>query len=339
MVTLLTRNAMKDMERESSRKSVFTAVLVTLFILCPVAATAETEAPLAEDFTFAWEDDPLDDFADGTAIADPFEPINRFFFHFNDRLYFWFLQPVASNYARAVPTGIRTSVFNFFQNLRAPVRVVNNVLQAKPRETGIELSRFLINSTLGIAGLADPARKQFGLEPRIEDFGQTLGYYGMGGGFFIIWPFLGASNLRDTMGMAGDTFLSPLEYYVRADPVPGLGVATFQYVNRTSFRISDYEQFKATAFDPYLSLRDAYQQYRQNLIEDRHQQSGQPFYTDSSEGQEQLTAYADLWPAEGKENIDVGDSNAQIGNMLFELTNGAAGAGGWLRAAGGDSGL
>jgi phospholipid-binding lipoprotein MlaA len=330
------RKLMMDKERESSRKSVLATVFAGLLILCPMAAQAEP-ADFSEDFTLSWEDDPLD-FAEETAIADPFEPINRVFFQFNDRLYFWFLQPVASNYSRAVPTGVRTSVFNFFQNLRAPVRVVNNLLQVKPRETGIELSRFLINSTVGIAGLGDPARKQFGLEPRIEDFGQTLGYHGMGGGFFIIWPFLGASNLRDTLGMLGDTFLSPLEYYIRADPVPGLGVATFQYVNRTSFRISDYEQFKATAFDPYLSLRDAHQQYRQNMIEDR-QQTGQPFYTESRRGQEMLAGSPSLWPAEKKGNVDRRDPDVQIGKLVCEQTNGASGASEWLRAAGGDPSL
>jgi phospholipid-binding lipoprotein MlaA len=295
---------MRDMERKSFRKSGMFAIIAVLLIFCPGAA-------LAEDSTFVWEDDPLDDFAEETTIADPLEPLNRFFFEFNDRLYFWLLQPVASNYASTVPVGVRTSIFNFFHNLGAPVRVANNLLQLKPRGTGIELSRFIINSTLGIAGLGDPARKNFGLMPHIEDLGQTFGYYGMGGGVFIVWPFLGASNLRDSVGMLGDSFLSPREYYIRKDPVPGLAVATFQYVNRTSFRINDYEQFKAVAFDPYLSLRDAYQQYRQNLIEDRHQQTGLPFYTENSRGQEKLASSLGLQPGEKKWNAALVDAKTQ----------------------------
>jgi phospholipid-binding lipoprotein MlaA len=228
-----------------------------------------------------WDDDPLwqdDQFDYERSVADPLEPLNRLFFQFNDRMYFWVMSPVASRYAKVVPTDVRRSVANFFNNLQAPIRIVNNVLQLKPRETGIELSRFAINSTLGVAGFADPARKQFGLEPRDEDLGQTLGYWGLGDGFYIVWPFLGPSNVRDSFGRLGDSFLSPVDYLILHDPAWGLSVVAYKNVNSTSFRVSEYERFMEMAFDPYLAMRDAYQQYRRSLIEDRRQQLGeQPF--------------------------------------------------------------
>jgi phospholipid-binding lipoprotein MlaA len=253
--------------------------LLVLIALLPAAVPAAETDSAAEAWAADWEDDWLAG-AEETAIADPLEPLNRFFFQFNDRLYFWFLKPIASNYAEVVPADIRITIVNFFDNLLGPVRIANNLLQGKPRQTGIELSRFLINSTLGIAGLANPAEDEFGLGPQYEDFGQTLGHYGLGGGIYIIWPFLGPSNLRDTVGFIGDSYLRPLGYIVRDEPVAGIGANGANSINRASFRIGDYESFKKSAFDPYLALRDAYQQHRKSMIEDRLEQTSQPFFTE-----------------------------------------------------------
>jgi phospholipid-binding lipoprotein MlaA len=265
--------------KKNFARRLFIAAVVTVVLACAGLSMAEVADPLEDDPAFAWGDDPLDYFEEEVTIADPLESMNRVFFAFNDWMYVWFLKPVSASYAKVVPTVVRTSIGNFFHNLRAPIRVVNNVLQVKPKETGIELSRFLINTTMGVGGLGDPARKKFGIEPRVEDLGQTLGYYGIGGGIFIVWPFLGASNLRDSIGLVGDSFLSPVDYYIREDPLPGAGVLTLDYVNWTSFRIDDYDQFKAIAFDPYLAMRDAYQQYRQSMIEDRNHRGGSTFYS------------------------------------------------------------
>ncbi|MEJ2032643.1 MAG: VacJ family lipoprotein [Deltaproteobacteria bacterium] len=224
-----------------------------------------------------WEDDLLAG-TEETAIADPLEPLNRFFFHFNDRLYFWVMKPVASRYAKVVPADIRTTFINFFENLLEPMRMVNNLLQGKPRQAGIDLSRFLINSTVGIAGLANPAQNEFGLQSRDEDLGQTFGRYGLGGGIYLVWPFLGPSNLRDSVGSVGDFFLQPLNYLVWNDLVAGIGTTAGDVLNRTSFRIGDYEAFKKAAFDPYLAMRDAYQQNRKSMIEDQLGQTIRLYY-------------------------------------------------------------
>jgi len=203
-----------------------------------------------------------------TSVRDPLEPVNRVFFNFNDKLYFWVLKPVSTGYAAVMPEDVRIVFRNAFNNLLSPIRVVNNILQGKLWEGGIELTRFVINSTFGIAGLTDTAGKDFGLEQREEDLGQTLAVYGAGDGFFICWPFLGPSNVRDTFGLIGDGFLNPINY-AGGSVYSVLGIRAGEKINDTSLRLGDYERFKEAAIDPYISMRQAYQQYRENQILDR----------------------------------------------------------------------
>lgn len=206
---------------------------------------------------------------DMDVIADPLEPINRVFFHFNDKLYFWVLKPVSTGYKEVVPEPLRVNVRNFFSNLCMPVRAVNCLLQGKIDEFGMEIGRFLVNSTIGVLGFGDPAKKIFNTGAQDEDFGQTLGFFGFGPGIYINWPILGPSSLRDTVGLAGDYFLDPLNYVIkdiRYETVTNLSVRSYDRVNRTSLRLGEYESMKKAAIDPYVSLRDAYYQYRKNKI-------------------------------------------------------------------------
>ncbi len=204
---------------------------------------------------------------DTVLTADPLEPVNRLFFHFNDKLYYWVLKPVATVYSKVIPKDVRGSIRNCFDNLLTPVRVVNNLLQGKVKGTGVELSRFVINSTLGIYGFGDPA-VEFGLEPQSEDFGQTLGTYGIGRGVYIHWPVLGPSNIRDTIGLVADSFLDPLAYIVSSETFATAAVYGGKKVNEISLQLGDYELFKETSLDPYTAVRDAYQQYREGQIKD-----------------------------------------------------------------------
>ena len=203
----------------------------------------------------------------GLAV-DPLEPINRIFFHFNDKLYFWVLKPASQGYAYLIAEDVRMCVRSFFKNLLAPVRIVNNLLQGKIANSGVETARFVINSTLGIVGLGDPAKNEFGLSPKEEDLGQTMGVYGLGEGIYFCWPFFGPSNVRDTIGMAGDFFLTPGSYLAMSDSGAGMAVEAGREVNNTSLTMGDYEDFKESAIDPYVALRDAYRQYRQKKIHD-----------------------------------------------------------------------
>jgi phospholipid-binding lipoprotein MlaA len=200
-------------------------------------------------------------------VADPLKPWNRAMFHFNDKLYFWFLKPVAQGYRFVMPEEIRVMAKNFFNNLAAPIRLTNSLLQGKWSQTWTEFARFFINSTVGILGFGDPASTSLpGTEPSEEDLGQTLGSYGIGNGIYIVWPFLGPSTIRDTVGWLGDRFLNP-NFYVRPIEL-ALGIRAYETVNTTSFRIGDYEDFKEAAIEPYEAFRDAYVQHRKTLVEE-----------------------------------------------------------------------
>jgi len=197
-------------------------------------------------------------------VADPIEPFNRAMFHFNDKLYFWVLKPVAKGYRTVFPRVIRTGIQNFFTNLTMPIRLVGCLLQGKGNAAGFEFSRFLVNTTVGVLGFGNPAKDFPELNPHEEDFGQTLGSYGIGNGFYIVWPFIGPSTLRDSIGNLGDFFLNPVSYVQPLEVY--LGVRSVDAVNETSFRIGDYEAVKEAAFSPYEAFRNAYIQHRKKKI-------------------------------------------------------------------------
>ncbi|MGD9158226.1 MAG: VacJ family lipoprotein [Desulfobacteraceae bacterium] len=232
-----------------------------------ILAQANTSGSDFDDDSF--DDEFMDDFADleepHQSIADPLEPFNRAMFHFNDKLYFWTLKPAARGYSAVVPEPARKGVKNFFTNLSFPVRFVSCIFQGKFKGAGTEFSRFLINSTIGLAGFMDTAANKFNMKEYDEDLGQTLGSYGIGHGFFINWPFLGPSSVTDTIGSVGDAFLEPLNY-VDMKTKYDIALQGFKLVNKTSLRIGEYEDLKKAALDPYVAYRDAYFQYRQNEI-------------------------------------------------------------------------
>jgi len=242
-----------------------------VFSVQPVRGAEGAEPPpaAAEEEFFDEFDELEDEFGTNAVqeVFDPLEPVNRVVGIFNDRLYFWALKPVARGYRWAVPDGGRVAVRRFFFNLGFPMRFVSDVLQFKLKRAGVEPARFGVNTTVGIAGLFDPADAWLDLEaPSPEDFGQTLGHYGLGEGFAIMLPILGPSNLRDTVGVVADGFLNPVAY---VDPwwVYYAG-RTVEKVNDTSLRIGEYESFKKQALDPYTFMRDAYHQYRVKQVDE-----------------------------------------------------------------------
>ena len=201
-------------------------------------------------------------------IPDPLESFNRAMFRFNDKLYFWVLKPVAQGYKKVVPEAPRVGVKNFFSNLKFPIRFVSCLLQADFSGAATEFGRFAVNTIWGVGGLMDPASsKQLNIPKNEADLGQTLGVYGVGQGFYIVWPILGPYSARDSIGIAGDYYLYPVSYitpwYDRS------AVSAYEVVNDTSLRIGDYEFIKEAAIDPYVALRDAYSQYRQKKVEER----------------------------------------------------------------------
>jgi len=198
-------------------------------------------------------------------VADPLYYWNKGMYHFNDKLYFWVLKPLAKGYTAITPDIFRTGVSNFFYNLMMPMRLVNCILQGKGSAAASEFTRFVVNTTIGVLGLGDPASQYPLLNlSDDEDLGQTFAKYGIGNGFFLIWPILGPSTLRDFIGSLGDAYLNPLAYI---DPFEAqLAVRGFNLVNKTSFHIGEYEALKEASVDPYVALRNSYLQYREKQI-------------------------------------------------------------------------
>jgi phospholipid-binding lipoprotein MlaA len=199
-------------------------------------------------------------------IADPLESINRVFFRINDRLYFWVFKPVANGYKAVLPQDVRVGLRNFFSNLTTPIRLANCLLQTKLKCSANETARFLLNTTFGMAGFLDPAKKEFNIDKQEEDFGLTLGFWGIGPAFYIEWPVLGPSSLRDTLGYVGDIFLDPRTYLLVHSPIADISLWSLEKVNETSLTIGEYEDLIKAALDPYIAVREAYHQYRENKI-------------------------------------------------------------------------
>ena len=202
-------------------------------------------------------------------VPDPFQSWNKAMYHFNDKLYFWVLKPVTVLYAYAAPEPVRILFNNFFDNLKAPARFVNHVLQGKTKAAGNEFVRFIFNSTAGLGGLADAAKELLHIQRSPADFGQTLGVNGVTHGFYLVLPILGPSSLRDGIGLAVDRAMYPISYLTFADISfeVSAGLFAFETVNDTSFHLGDYEAFKEAAIDPYVSMRDAYFQNRKKAVE------------------------------------------------------------------------
>jgi len=221
------------------------------------------------------EEDEMDEFETEfeeakIEVYDPFGGYNRAMTTFNDTLFLWVLTPISRSYAYVVPEAPRSGISNFFTNLLYPIRVVNNLLQFKLKNAGEETLRFVTNTTIGILGFWDPAREWFGLEAHDEDFGQTLGFYGVGAGPHIVLPFFGPSNLRDAFSKIPDNYLDPVGQErpigQTDNYVTEYGVRAFDVTNELSLRPGEYESLKKDAVDFYPFLRDSYEQMRNKQI-------------------------------------------------------------------------
>jgi len=198
---------------------------------------------------------------------DPFEPFNRSVYRFNDTLDRYALKPVAQAYQKVVPEPLQLMVNSFFANLDDLYTSANNLLQAKPREALVDLSRFVVNSTLGFAGVADVA-SEIGLPKHDEDLGQTLGYWGVPSGPYLVIPLLGPSTVRDAPSRVADIFASPVnlvyEKSVRERNVSwGLRLVT----GRVALLDAD-KVIQGAALDPYSLIRDGWLQRRRNAVYD-----------------------------------------------------------------------
>jgi phospholipid-binding lipoprotein MlaA len=200
---------------------------------------------------------------------DPLQKYNRKVYHFNDKLDKAIIRPVAVGYRKVTNAPVRRSFSDFFTNIRMPITVANDVLQARPKQALQSTGRFLINITLGIGGLFDPA-SQLGLPIENNDFGITLARWGAPEGDYLMLPFVGPSTARDIWRLPVDSyFFDPLSLYADKHHYNGLQyLPQAMYLITIRARAIDAEGFLQSAYDPYVFIRDAYRQQRLYQIYD-----------------------------------------------------------------------
>lgn len=196
---------------------------------------------------------------------DPFERVNRSVYRFNDALDRGVARPVAKGYVKVTPAPVRSGVSNFFRNINSVTVIANNLLQAKPKAFATETLRLVVNTTIGIGGLFDPA-SQMGIPAGDEDFGQTLGRWGVKAGPYVMLPFLGPSTVRDTVGLVGDQFTDP-KYYLAKDFWVKAGLTVASLID-TRAGLLGTDEVLARSFDPYVFMRNAYLQRREFQVRD-----------------------------------------------------------------------
>jgi phospholipid-binding lipoprotein MlaA len=197
---------------------------------------------------------------------DPFEPMNRAVFSFNEALDDYVMTPVAKLYRFILPEFVRERLSNMFSNIGDIYTSVNNLLQGKPKEAADDLVRVFVNSTLGIGGMFDVATAG-GMEKRKEDFGQTLGVWGVKPGPYLVLPFFGASNIRDTAGFFVD-FKTDILFQQIPDTAIRNTVTGVRIVDMRAKYLDSSNLLQEAAIDKYTFVRDAYFQRRQNLVYD-----------------------------------------------------------------------
>lgn len=195
--------------------------------------------------------------------SDPFEPFNRAVYGLNEKLDDYVAQPVARRYVRWLPQEFRTGINNFLGNAGYPTVIINDFLQGKFSQGAGDTGRFLFNSTVGVAGLLDPATT-IGLEKHDEDFGQTFGKWGLGQGWFLMLPLLGPTTNRDLVGRGVGTYSEPVHYSGEDVQYPVYGVS----VINTRANLLGVEGILKEQFDRYAFVRGAYLQRRLSLTYD-----------------------------------------------------------------------
>lgn len=201
------------------------------------------------------------------AKIDPFEPMNRAVFSFNEAADDYVIKPIAEAYKFVLPEFVRTGVTNFFSNINDVLIAANNLLQAKPVEAANDIGRFLINSTIGVLGLFDVAT-DMGLDKNREDFGQTLGVWGFSDGPYVVLPFFGASNVRDTVGLAVDIETDFMINTNKLNSDEKIAVNALRVINRRADLLDAGQLLEDAAFDKYSFMRDGYLQRRRNQVYD-----------------------------------------------------------------------
>ena len=198
--------------------------------------------------------------------SDPWERMNRGTFKFNEGLDRWVIEPVAKGMDFVLPDPVERSISKFFINSRIPIHFGNALLQFKPVSAVEDLARFVVNSTIGLAGFFDPAT-HIGLEAHQEDFGQTLGFWGVPAYPYLVLPIFGPSSPRDAVGLAADTFSTVYPWFIPIYASFSIGVG--QRLNWRSLNLDLIAAEREAALDYYVAVRNAYMSYRENQVRDQ----------------------------------------------------------------------
>lgn len=231
----------------------------------PVMTETVVEGSSPEPF----EDEFEDPFAEEgqEEVYDPWEGFNSKMFTFNYNVDRYVLKPLAQGYNWVIPPDVQDSIANAFHNAAVVPRLMNNLFQGKFATAGLELSRFLINSTIGVGGLFDVAKYGFEMDPpSSEDTGQTLALNGVGSGPYLVIPFLGPTTIRDGFGQLGDAALDPLNYFVPL--IPNLSKRVGQITNERSRNLDFFEGIEESTVDLYGAVRTGYFEKRSKAIKE-----------------------------------------------------------------------
>lgn len=218
--------------------------------------------------TVADNGDDLEMYAVAVPVADPLRPLNRATFWVNHQLYVYALRPISKGYEFIVPEKGREAVHNAFENVKFPIRFVNNLLQGNPYRASQETGKFLINTTFGVAGLGRPAeRVPFLSKVPPADMGQTFAKWGIGDGFYFVIPVMGPTTLRDGVGLAGDYALNPITWcgFIWGGYGWFIAIPAANTMRSLPYQLAIYDAATGDTLDRYLAARDAYIQYRREV--------------------------------------------------------------------------
>ena len=228
-------------------------------------SAGDNDGNKAESKTSIAAADDLDEYSNVASVPDPIQPVNRGTFWLNHQLYRYILKPISKTYDKIVHSPIRRGIFNVFDNLEYPARVVNDLLQWQPKRAGYETEKFLLNSTVGVAGLMKVSNhfQTLAALPR-TDTGLTFAKWGCTHGCYIVLPIFGPKSARDTVGFAGDVALSPLFWFSLWFPSAAWmpAVSTPDSLRNLHDKLGAYDAATENTLDRYLAARSAYIQYR-----------------------------------------------------------------------------
>jgi phospholipid-binding lipoprotein MlaA len=242
------------------------------------------------DFS-AVQNRPLNIFAEYYEAPDPAEGYNRVMSTFNDAIIGYVFKPIGKLYSFIIPEYGREGIARMADNIEMPGRLINSLLQARWERAGIELARFGVNTTLGVAGFWDFADDYMGMMPQTNSFGMTFAYWGIGPGCYIVLPIQGSTTLRDGIGLIFDWFADPITYIPPYGVWPNFyswGIKFGIELNDMTLVIDEYSRIYESSRDPYMTFKDLYFAQRLIAMQDLKTNGLRDEYTDTNRHEDNI---------------------------------------------------